>query len=189
MKPLFNRMPWTVPNVLTLTRVLSVPPLWALAMFDYRLTFTVIFALSWLTDALDGYFARKLNQCTDFGAWFDSFADNLLIVSMPFWIALLRPGFVLQYKWALLGLVVLFFLSLAIGYIKYHVMVHYHLWSSKIAAIMLALFFVYILLFEPHPWLVHATFIVFGLELLEEILVTLNSKKMSPNKKSLFSPR
>ena len=75
---------WTVPNALTMIRLVLVPvfavlfanghPRWALA----------VFCAASLTDALDGYLARKLNQISDFGKLFDPLADKLMVLTALF---------------------------------------------------------------------------------------------------------
>ena len=72
------------PNKITLSRLLLIP----VVMFFYLATFipygklvaTVIFIVACLTDFLDGYLARKNNQVTTLGKFFDSIADKVLIM-------------------------------------------------------------------------------------------------------------
>lgn len=73
------------PNKITLSRLLLIP----IVMFFYLASFipygklvaTVIFVIACLTDFLDGYLARKNNQVTTLGKFFDSIADKVLIMT------------------------------------------------------------------------------------------------------------
>lgn len=74
-----------LPNLLTGIRILLVPAL-LLAFFksprDHQLLSLVIFLAAGVTDCLDGYFARKLNQITSLGKVLDPIADKLLTASV-----------------------------------------------------------------------------------------------------------
>lgn len=74
---------WTLPNILTISRLAAVP----LFLFVYYLPFEYshfvvagILLLAALTDWLDGYLARKLQQTSSFGAFLDPVADKLIVV-------------------------------------------------------------------------------------------------------------
>ncbi len=78
----------TVPTLLTWARIVAIPLIlgvfyvpdqWALSMQQRNLIATVLFVVFALTDWLDGYLARKLNQTSAFGAFLDPVADKFLI--------------------------------------------------------------------------------------------------------------
>ena len=70
-----------VPNTLSVIRLLLIPVFCAafLAGPDYYVYAGVSLALSALSDLLDGYFARKLNQITELGKFLDPLADKLTL--------------------------------------------------------------------------------------------------------------
>jgi CDP-diacylglycerol--glycerol-3-phosphate 3-phosphatidyltransferase len=74
----------TVPNLLTLLRILLIP-LFVLAYYlplSYAHTLAMwLFVSAALTDWLDGYLARKLNQLSSFGAFLDPVADKLMVAA------------------------------------------------------------------------------------------------------------
>ena len=76
-------MPITIPNILTLLR-LALLPLFILVFYlpmqgSYAIC-AVIFVLAALTDWIDGYLARKLNQESAFGRFCDPVADKLMVM-------------------------------------------------------------------------------------------------------------
>ena len=74
-----------LPNKMTFLRIFLVPLfLFFLTMTEipYRIFIaTAIFIIASVTDTLDGYFARKLNQVTRFGKFLDPLADKLLVTA------------------------------------------------------------------------------------------------------------
>ncbi len=77
----------TVPTLLTWARIVAIPLivgvyyLPAMDMATRNLIATVMFVAFALTDWLDGWLARKLNQASAFGAFLDPVADKFLIVA------------------------------------------------------------------------------------------------------------
>ena len=75
-------MPLTIPNILTVARIIAIP-VFIIAYFlspDQKNTVAVaIFVLAALTDWLDGFLARKLKEVSPFGAFLDPVADKLIV--------------------------------------------------------------------------------------------------------------
>ena len=75
-------MKWTLPNILTLLRIILIPVLVVVfylpGQWSYQLS-AMLFGLAALTDALDGYLARRLKQSSVFGAFMDPVADKLMV--------------------------------------------------------------------------------------------------------------
>jgi len=83
----------TIPNQITLSRILFVPLLMFLILYDSsvtRILAMVLFFLAAVSDAVDGYIARSLNQTSLFGKFADPIADKLLIAAAL--IAFLQLG-------------------------------------------------------------------------------------------------
>jgi len=77
-------VPLNIPNLLTLLRILLIPVLFVVYFLDVKWSnqlATVIFVVAAITDWLDGFLARKLNQYTPFGAFLDPVADKLIVAT------------------------------------------------------------------------------------------------------------
>src|SRR3569623_2400981 len=75
---------FTIPTLLTWTRIVAIPLLVGVFFLGMQphtqnLIATVMFVVFALTDWLDGYLARKLNQTSSFGAFLDPVADKFLV--------------------------------------------------------------------------------------------------------------
>jgi CDP-diacylglycerol--glycerol-3-phosphate 3-phosphatidyltransferase len=74
--------PMNIPNALTLFRMALIPVLVVVFWLPFSwsaMASAAIFVLAAVTDWLDGYLARKLNQSTSFGAFLDPVADKLMV--------------------------------------------------------------------------------------------------------------
>ena len=80
IRKLFTNV-WTIPNILTMIRLVLVPVFVVLFFSGFRKAALAVFVAASLTDMLDGYLARKLNQITDFGKLFDPLADKLMVLT------------------------------------------------------------------------------------------------------------
>ena len=72
----------TAANQLTLLRMLLIPVLALLVLYDRMGWALIVLILAALTDAFDGLLARRAGQHTTLGAWLDPVADKLLIATM-----------------------------------------------------------------------------------------------------------
>lgn len=76
---------WNIPNILTSFRIFLIPVMVGLyylpiELYEWKYFATAfVFWFAALTDALDGYLARKLDQSTPFGAFFDPVADKVMV--------------------------------------------------------------------------------------------------------------
>ena len=93
---------FTVPNELTLLRLAFLPFFIIAIKYDRYVIALAILVISGLTDALDGYLARSLDQKTALGAYLDPIADKLLMSTsylvlalkarIGWWLAILVLG-------------------------------------------------------------------------------------------------
>lgn len=82
-------MPVTIPNLITWLRIIMIPVFVAIYYLPeswvsprwLNFTAALIFALAAITDWLDGYLARVLNQTSAFGAFLDPVADKLMVAA------------------------------------------------------------------------------------------------------------
>ncbi len=94
---------WTVPNLLSGLRLLGVPLfLWLVLGPEADGWALLVLMVSGVTDYLDGYLARRLDQMSQLGQLLDPIADRLYILAVvfglawrdiiPWWLALLLPA-------------------------------------------------------------------------------------------------
>ena len=89
----------SIPNIITLGRILLVPfIIWAIASSQMEIAFA-IFIIAGVSDAVDGFLAKRFNMSSELGALLDPLADKALLVSiyvtlgiwgaMPRWLVIL----------------------------------------------------------------------------------------------------
>ena len=83
---------WTVPNLLTYLRFVLVVPFVILFLNQKYLLSAICIGLSGISDCLDGFFARKLNQVTQLGKLLDPIADKVTLISVMLCMAFYAPN-------------------------------------------------------------------------------------------------
>ena len=72
---------FTVPNVLTVFRMVLIPVFVSLLFYQRFLLALCVFVTAGLTDGLDGLLARRFNQKSQLGTILDPIADKLMLVT------------------------------------------------------------------------------------------------------------
>ena len=99
IRPVAGKRRVSIPNIITLGRILLVPFIvWAIASNQMEIAFA-IFIVAGVSDAVDGFLAKRFNMASELGALLDPLADKALLVSIymalgiwgavPRWIVIL----------------------------------------------------------------------------------------------------
>ncbi|KAJ5248929.1 hypothetical protein N7468_000380 [Penicillium chermesinum] len=93
---------YTIPNILTFTRLLAAPAVGYLLVHEYHAAALALFAYAGITDLVDGYIARRYSLQTVVGTIIDPMADKLLMTigvaclavngALPVWLAVIILG-------------------------------------------------------------------------------------------------
>lgn len=88
----------TIPNLITILRLVLVPAVVVMIGQGRWVEAFILFAVAGLSDAVDGFIARRFDMRTEFGAYIDPLADKALLVSiyvtlsvvgvLPGWLAI-----------------------------------------------------------------------------------------------------
>lgn len=95
---------WNVPNTLTVGRLALAVVVFALIAYEQWLAALAVFGLAALSDALDGYLARRLNQVTPLGRQLDPLVDKVIVAGA--YIYLLTVDGTGLYPWMVTAVVI-----------------------------------------------------------------------------------
>ena len=128
-----------LPNLLSGTRIALMPACLMAAIAGSRRLFVIVLAVSLVTDALDGFLARRLNAYSDLGRKLDSAADYVTLLTGCAGIALLWPDIMhRELPWVITGLCA-FFAVLVFGFARFGRPLGYHTWATKVLALAMTL--------------------------------------------------
>lgn len=88
---IFTKENLTIPNLLSLFRILTIPFFIYFYMKDMVYVAIIVLVAGGLSDCVDGYIARKFNQITDLGKMLDPLADKLTQAAIAVCIAFKYP--------------------------------------------------------------------------------------------------
>ena len=133
---------WTIPNLITLYRLLMVPVILYFAISGREKLFAIFLVINLLSDIIDGYIARRFKMESEIGAKLDSFADNFnyVLAFIGFFIFKmddLRPHLV-----SLIIFISMLLLTVIVPLIKFGKFPSFHLYVTKIGGYIQGAFFI-----------------------------------------------
>jgi CDP-diacylglycerol--glycerol-3-phosphate 3-phosphatidyltransferase len=151
-------------------RIVLTVSLYPILLMGARELFTVLFLVTAVSDAIDGYLARRWKSTTKFGARIDSIADYLFFGSVPIWIFLALPqSIALSY---LIPLLIVAAVSVVYLLVRLNVpATFYHLPSAKLANITVVVVAALLLLGYVEAWPVWIAACLVILAEIEELAV------------------
>lgn len=159
-------------NGITLYRLIAAPALLVLILTRQADVFKWLLVLSFFTDAIDGYLARKYKVVSVMGAKLDSIADDMTVVASLIGIFVLKPAFIKQEYLSLILLLALFVIQVTMALLRYRKTTSFHTYLAKLAAVCQAAFLI-LAFFLPDPprILFYLAVVVTALDLIEESIM------------------
>lgn len=177
---------YSIPNLLSLLRLALVPVLAVAACLNEAKLFLLLLGISLLSDMLDGYFARKLHQVTEFGARLDSWADMATYAMMILGLSLMWPIIFEQQFIYLVAATISYILPVILALIRFSSFPSYHTWGAKLAAVLIAPAFYWLILYDEQAFF--RLVIIFHIVVaVEEIAITFMLRQPRTNVASILT--
>jgi CDP-diacylglycerol--glycerol-3-phosphate 3-phosphatidyltransferase len=133
----------------SLYRIIAVPLLFTFVLLEERVWFTWFLLISYATDGIDGFLARRLKITSARGSQLDSFGDQITLVMALAGLIVFEPEFIRE-NLLLIGIAfVPYILQMVIAYWKYGKATAFHTYLAKLSAIIQSVFIIYLLFFGP----------------------------------------
>ena len=187
MKRNNHKQVWYVINGITFYRIIAAPFLLVLLFAKQYEVFKWLLGLSFFTDLIDGYLARKFKVTSILGTKLDSIGDDLTVLVGLIALFVLKLEFMKQHIIIFIILLVLFLVQITYGFIRYKKMTNFHTYLAKTAALLQGVFLILVLFTkEPSLILFYVAAIVTMLELTEEIILIRLLPKWQANVKGIY---
>ncbi len=162
---------FAAPDLLSGGRLALTPVLVALAWRGMTTAFLLCLAVALLSDALDGWLARRLSGGSDLGTKLDSWADIALCLSVPLGVWWLWPDLVRREAGFVGAVVACYALPALFALLKYRRLPSYHTWMAKVAGVLMGTGGLMLLSGGP-AWAFHLAAIAVIVEAIEELAIT-----------------
>lgn len=174
-------------NGITLYRLIAAPFLLYLIITRQPDLFKWFLALSFFTDAIDGYLARRYKVVSIMGAKLDSIGDDLTVIAGVIGLFVLKQEFISREIIWLVFIFILFLIQVISALVRYGALTSFHTYLAKLAAVFQGTFLILaFFLKEPDYVLFYAAIAVTALDLLEEIALTFLLPKWKANIKGIY---
>lgn len=177
----FNFVDW-----ISFYRILAAPLLLVLLWLDKRELFTWFLLISYFTDMIDGFLARKFKISSARGSQLDSFGDQVTFSIGLIGLFIFEYEFIVKNLSLILIAFIPYIIQMIIAYFKYGKTTAFHTYLAKTSALIQGTFILWALFFMPNYWLFYAM-IIFGIiETTEEIILIFMHEEWASDIKGIY---
>jgi len=159
-------------NGITFYRLVAVIFLTYLIINKDFIGFRWFLALSFFTDMIDGFLARKFKVVSVFGSKLDSVADDMTIVMAMAGLFVFKYDFLKEQFVVFLSLFCLYLVHITLALLRYRKITSFHTLSAKLAFLLQGVFLLLVFFLEEPPMpLFYIAVVVTAYQLIEEIIM------------------
>lgn len=167
-------------------RIFAAPFLLLFIWLDFQLIFTWLLLVSYSTDAIDGFLARRLKITSPRGSQLDSFGDQITLIIGLIGLFYFETDFIKTNLILILIAFVPYIIQMLIAYFKYGKATAFHTYLAKLSAVLQSLFILCSLFFSPEYILFYFMIIIGLLETFEEITLIYMYDNWSSDVKGIY---
>lgn len=167
-------------------RIFAAPFLLIIIWLDIRSTFTWLLLISYCTDAIDGYLARRLKITSARGSQLDSFGDQITLFVGLIGLFYFESEFIKTNIILILVAFIPYIIQMFLAYFKYGKATAFHTYLAKLSAILQSIFILWSLFFSPEYVLFYTMIIIGLLETFEEIALIFMYDNWAADVKSIL---
>jgi cardiolipin synthase len=183
-----NRRAYWIVNCITLYRIMAALAMILLIFWSRWELFKWLLPISFLTDAVDGYLARRYKVVSVAGATLDSIGDDLTVLVAIIGLFIYVPGFFHKEIIPVAVLGALYLTQTVAALIRYRKITSFHTYLAKIAAISQGVFLILTFFLSTVPLILFwIAAILTGLDLVEEIIMVFLLPGWQPDVKGLLT--
>lgn len=180
-----NANAFNLPNCLSAARLLAAPIMLLLAWFGLETAFLWLLLISFISDALDGFIARRWNMVTELGAQLDSIGDITVYITLIISAWWLWPELLLEQGVFTLMAIAGVLIPPLVSLLKFRSLSSYHTWMTKLSAVTMVPGGI-LLIFGGPVWLFRLACVLCFLAALEQMSISLYLKKKRSNLKTFY---
>jgi len=158
-----------VPNALSLVRIACAPVLLLLAVNGQERAFTWVLIPALLTDAVDGWLARRFCLQSRLGARLDSLGDALVWCAALAGLLAFQRDVLAAHRWLIGAVVACWVFESALALLRYRRLSSFHTLLSKLAGVLLTIYVAVLFVIGQCDWLLVVAATANVLASLEEI--------------------
>ncbi len=177
---------YNIADWLSFYRIFAAPFLLLLIWLDVQLIFTWFLLVSYLTDAIDGYLARKLKITSARGSQLDSFGDQVTLIVGLIGLFYFENEFINENLTIILIAFIPYIIQMLIAFYKYGKATAFHTYLAKMSAVIQSIFILWALFFNSEYSLFYLMIIVGILETIEEVSLIFMYDNWVSDVKSVF---
>ena len=167
-------------------RIACSPLLLYLLWINERELFTWFLLVSYSTDMIDGFLARKLHITSPRGSQLDSFGDQITIILGFLGLLVFEYAFILENYFLIIIAFIPYIIQMIIAYTKFGKATAFHTYLAKLSAIVQAFFILSSLFFYPNDTLFYLMIVLGFLETIEEIVLIFMIKEWASDIKGIY---